>query len=441
MAEKKETTHVLMEHTLLVYRRERSDIWQCRYKVGGAWQRATTKEHDLDKAKAKAKELLIEAEIRKRENLPVATRKFRQIAKLAIERMNNATKAGNGKRSYADYTNVIVDYLVPFLGNYNIANIDYAVLDKLDDWRATKMKKTPAQSTMMTHNAALNRVFDEAVLRNYLTEANRLKLVSKGKKSTKRAVFDLDEVKALLGNFDAWIDRAEKSKQSKQLRTLLRDYVEVLLNTGARPGKELMDLKWAHMRIDWQPEFYDEYETEDDGTKADYRKLKSNNKALLMTVTGKTGTREMVGTEAALAALRQIAQRNYTNESLEALINKKCGDYVFRIAKQHKPTSFQNLFRSYLDEHNLLIDPKTGQERVFYSLRHTYATFALTHDRVPIHTLAKQMGTSVVMIEKHYSHLDVIKAINQLRGTETKQLLRSGGEVNARYTSNKAKTN
>lgn len=47
------------------------------------------------------------------------------------------------------------------------------------------------------------------------------------------------------------------------------------------------------------------------------------------------------------------------------------------------------------------------------------------------------MGTSVVMIEKHYSHLNVIKAIDQLRGTETKQLLRSGGEVNAMYASNK----
>ncbi len=328
MAEKKETTHVLMEHTLLVYRRERSDIWQCRYKVGGAWQRATTKEHDLDRAQAKAKELLIEAEIRKRENLPVVSRRFRQIAKLAIERMENETAAGNGKRSYVDYINVIFDYLIPFLGNYKITSIDYAVLDKLDEWRAAKMKKAPAQSTMMTHNAALNRVFDEAVLRNYLTDANRLKLVSKGRKSTRRAAFDVDEVKALLGNFDAWIERAAKN-QSKQLRHLLRDYVEVLLNTGARPGKELMDLKWAHIRIDLQPEFFDEYETDDDGTQADYKKLKSNNKALLLTVSGKTGSREIVGTEATTAALRNIVRRNYTNESLEGLIKKKSGNYVF----------------------------------------------------------------------------------------------------------------
>jgi hypothetical protein len=47
---------------------------------------------------------------------------------------------------------------------------------------------------------------------------------------------------------------------------------------------------------------------------------------------------------------------------------------------------------------------------------------ALTHDKVAIHTLAKQMGTSIGMIEQHYSHLDAVKAVHQLRGTETRQL-------------------
>jgi integrase len=38
-------------------------------------------------------------------------------------------------------------------------------------------------------------------------------------------------------------------------------------------------------------------------------------------------------------------------------------------------------------------------------LRHTYATFALVNDGMDIHALAKQMGTSIGMIERHYSHL------------------------------------
>ena len=87
------------------------------------------------------------------------------------------------------------------------------------------------------------------------------------------------------------------------------------------------------------------------------------------------------------------------------------------------PTSFSKLFDEYLKQHNLLISPITNKKRVLYSLRHTYATLALTHDKVSIHTLAKQMGTSVAMIEQHYSHLDAVKAMAQLRGEESRQLL------------------
>ncbi len=40
-----------------------------------------------------------------------------------------------------------------------------------------------------------------------------------------------------------------------------------------------------------------------------------------------------------------------------------------------------------------------------YSLRHTYATLELLENKTDIHTLAKQMGNSAAMIERHYSKL------------------------------------
>ena len=33
------------------------------------------------------------------------------------------------------------------------------------------------------------------------------------------------------------------------------------------------------------------------------------------------------------------------------------------------------------------------------------------------------MGTSTTMIEQHYSHLDAVKAVHQLRGDESRQLI------------------
>ena len=51
----------------------------------------------------------------------------------------------------------------------------------------------------------------------------------------------------------------------------------------------------------------------------------------------------------------------------------------------------------------MLIDV-VGQKRTLYSLRHTYATQELLAG-TDIHTLSKQMGNSVRMLEQHYSKL------------------------------------
>ncbi len=42
----------------------------------------------------------------------------------------------------------------------------------------------------------------------------------------------------------------------------------------------------------------------------------------------------------------------------------------------------------------------SGQQRTLYSLRHTYATMELLAG-TDIHTVPRQMGTSVLMLERH----------------------------------------
>jgi integrase len=441
MPEQKETTHTLIERQLIVYRRERSGIWQCRFKVDDVWQRASTKERDLKKAKAKAHELRMEAEIRKRSNLPVITRKFRNVARLAVERLEHEIAIGKGKRSYTDYIRVINDYLIPILGKKSITSIDYQALDELNIKRAELMERAPTQSTMLTHNAALNRVFDEAVIRGFLSEANRPKLEATGKKSERRAAFDINELRALLANFDEWIDAA-KTALSKEMRQLLRDYVDVLIDTGARPGSELLNLQWRQIKFAMKPILIHTGEIDNTDDTHDEITLSNLNRSVEMVVSGKTGTRTIVGMKRTVQAFERIALRNYDidasiTEPLKQLTVPNNKDYVFRTRDKQAPTSWQKMFESYLTEHNLLEDPSSGQKRVFYSLRHTYATLALTNDKVPIHTLAKQMGTSVLMIEKHYSHLKVVQAIDQLRGEETRRLIEAGGVVDEIYTSKK----
>ena len=448
MTARKDTTHVLIERELLLAQRPRSSVWQCRYCIDGMWQHTTTGERDLKLAKKRAHEILVEAKMRKKMQVAPITRRFRDVAKHTLKRMEKETASGNGKASYRDYTLAINNYLLPILGSYHVDNIDYQALQKLDDERRVRMKKEPTRSTLLTHNAALNMVFDEAVYRGYMVESSRPKLQIKGKKSERRVEFSVDEVRAIRANFDAWIERARAD--TKPIRQLLKDYVEVLLDTGARPGKELLQLRWVQVDLRMYPIIKktgivvkgNEYDSEEEEEVV----INSNKTAILKIQNGKTGARTAIGRLPTVKALNRIAQRNYSM-SASALIDEGSKDLIFRFkewlskeeiaakkrARLITPTSFVKLFGTYLTEHNLHTDPITNKKRQFYSLRHTYATLALTNDRVPIHTLAKQMGTSVGMIEKHYSHLEPVKAVHQLRGEETRQLIDAVDDIDEKY--------
>jgi integrase len=354
--------------------------------------------------------ILIEAHVREKLNVAPVSKKFRDVAKLAIQRIENEIAQQEGKAIYKDYTMIIKSYLMPVLGNISIEQIKLKELDALEKFRIKKMGKVPKRSTILNHNAALKRVFDEAVMHGFMTEAQRPMLVAKGAKCERRVEFSMEEIKIMLSGFDSWIEKGKT--HSIQLRYLLKDYVITLLDTGARPGRELFELKWSNVKF-------------------------ANEHNLIFNIQmSKTGERRAIAREPTIQALRRIAQRNF-DMTLEEMLNANKQEHIFRYTefcskrngklnqtpKQIKPSSFFRMFVGYLKEMNLLVCPITLKARSFYSIRHTYATFALTYDNVNIHTLAKQMGTSVVMIEKHYSHLDAVKAIEQLSGLATRKLM------------------
>ena len=439
MTTKKETTHQLIHRNLTLYQREHSQVWQCRYKVANKWLRATTKETKFDLAVARAKELLIEAEIRHRSGIPVVTKRFKDIAELAIDRMERDLKGGLGKVIYKDYIRIIREHFVPSLGQRLITNIDYDALEQYYRDREERYGVAISNTHRKTQNAAFNRVFDEAIVRGYLTESNRPKLDGKTKVGERRPAFELHELKALLKNLGPYIE-SSRTRDVRERREILRDYVEILVDTGARPGIELLNMKWRQIRFMMNPISTVTDQLDEEGEAIEVHSL---NRSYEMTVKGKTGQRQILRRLPSIRVLERIAMRNYGVKStirdpLAELIKPTNDDYIFRTREGRDMSDVLNhMFDSFLSDHNLLIDPKTNQKRVFYSLRHTYATLSLTHDRVPIHTLAKQMGTSVLMIERHYSHLQVIQAIEQLRGTNTRKLIEADSSVSDSYQSKK----
>ena len=62
-----------------------------------------------------------------------------------------------------------------------------------------------------------------------------------------------------------------------------------------------------------------------------------------------------------------------------------------------------------------------------YSFRHQYACWRLRFGDVPIHLLAKQMGTSVSKIESTYGHIMVLEQADQI--TKNQEILKRVGVI------------
>ena len=76
-----------------------------------------------------------------------------------------------------------------------------------------------------------------------------------------------------------------------------------------------------------------------------------------------------------------------------------------------------------------LLRDTNGNERVLYSLRHTYAS-RRRFEGMSFDDLSVQMGTSVKMLEEHYSHFNVSDNPNLFSGHAKRELQNQTKEGN-----------
>ena len=108
--------------------------------------------------------------------------------------------------------------------------------------------------------------------------------------------------------------------------------------------------------------------------------------------------REVVGRYTARRALERLRESRVDNLDPE--------DYVFCDVNGRKLNSFREIFTSVIREADVefYFDGHKKIKHSPYCLRHTYATFRLRYTNNPnLLALAKNMGTSVVMIEEYYA--------------------------------------
>ena len=212
MRQLRDDTHLILDGEVRVYRRERSKRWQAAFVIDGHTIRISTGKRDLSEVKEYARDTFLEYKFRHKNDLPVVTKKFSDVARLTIADMRKQLDAGLGKKVYADYCVCIQHYLIPFFGAQYVTSIDYQKIQDFYEWRRDKMGREPKASTLNTHNSAMNRVFKEAVARGFLAHKNVPLLVNKGEKSERRPDFTREEyatmIRMVLSRFSSGLFRA-----------------------------------------------------------------------------------------------------------------------------------------------------------------------------------------------------------------------------------------
>ena len=390
-------TVVVKPELIRLVRRGDSKKWQVHYKLDAlkTWFRRSTNTADVKEATRIAERLWMKATFDQEDGRPVISRRFKPVAEVVLRRLDAEILAATAKPSARDYVSAIRLYLIPFYGNYNIDGIKPAVISEFHVWRRERVGRELSGSAQNNHNAALNLIFDEAIERGYLTEYARPATKNTGADSDRRAEFSHEELEAMMVHAPKFIADG-RTARTKMIRELLAIYVPFMAATGMRAGTEAEFLEWRHIDVEVR-----------DGQPVLHFRLQR----------GKLGARNFVAHNSCWLLLERLRQLSpgLVSMTLDEVLKKRLPHRLFRLSDGSVPDNWNKPFRQWLEGASLLNCPVTGKERSLYSLRHYYATQRLL-EGIPIHDLSQQMGTSVLMITKHYSHLTSLMKAKQFAG-------------------------
>lgn len=390
-------TVVVKPELIRLVRRVDSKKWQVHYKLENVktWFRRSTDSTDIKEATKIAERIWMKATFDHEEGRPITSKKFKNVSDIVLQRLLAEIEAGTAKPSARDYVSAIKLYLVPFYGNYNIDGVKPAVISEFHIWRRNKVGRELSGSAQNNHNAALNLIFEEAIERGYMTAYERPQLKNTGGDSDRRAEFNQEELETLMASVPKFISDG-RTLRTRMIRELLSIYVPFMAATGMRPGTEAEFLEWRHIDVEIR-----------DGQPVLHFRLQK----------GKRGPRNFVAHNSCWLLLERLRQLSpdLSDMTLEAVLKKRVPKLLFRLSDGTVPDNWNKPFRQWLEDTKLLNCPVTNKERSLYSLRHYYATQRLL-EGIPIHDLAEQMGTSVLMITRHYSHLTPLMKAKQFAG-------------------------
>ena len=387
-------THELIGGKLHVYQREGTAVWQCATYLAGKNWRASTREHDLEKAKQKAADWYLNLQVKKRSGELVADGKSFEAASKKFMSEFEALTVGERSPKYVKGTGERIRvHLLPFFGPKAIWEItsqtvqDYRVhrmTSRIDP--KTGQPKRPSPVTVKHEIVALRHVLKTALRMGWLKSLPDLSPPYRGStKVSHRAWFSHDEYKQL---YEATRERAESPPDERWQWECeqLHDFVLFMANTGLRPD-EAARLQFRDVEIE--------------------KDRATGQTILVIKVRGKRGEGYCKSMPAAVTYFTRLKNRKRLENPTPHTSKgggPKSKDLQLALPKPNDPI-FPALRHDHLNavliEQGLKFD-REGRRRTAYSLRHTYICFRLM-EGADIYQIAKNCRTSVEMIEKHYA--------------------------------------
>ncbi len=296
----------------------------------------------------------------------------------------------DGKRATVIYRAQFLERVSVFFKNIRVKEINTPTLFALTTWiRQNSRNSQLSPNTIKRYSTDLKQFFGWCVDKGYLDRVPRFPKL-KGQHN-RRPHFDATDWAKLVGCMNEFVN-SEYAWVVRD-RTMLVNYVLVLANTGIRVG-EARGLKWSDLKEIPAP----------NGS--------NQSPILVLHVKGKTGAREVV---AATLEVKEYFKRilELRKTELERLGEElSIEDYVFCNRDGTAIGSFKKSFGALLKYAGVETD-RNGNKRTIYSLRHTYAT-NLLESGVHQFILAKNMGTSTAMLERHYGHTSNVASAAEL---------------------------
>jgi integrase len=371
----------LRDGAITLHKRDGSNAYQIYINLKGFKPiRKSSGTANLDEAKNIATDLYDQSKYKIKQGVSIHNVEFSKMAERYLETLDTKTNR-TAIRKHKGAKGTIDRYLNPFFKGKNLNEISIRHITNYKKWRNTNfLKWEPSDNTIRLELNVLRMIYKTAIKDGEISKTDMPDIELGSVDTNRRPHFTSSEVPKLDSKLREFIDRSPDDRILTS-RMDLRDYSLLMLGTGCRP-EELMQV----------------------GTnKIESYKTKSGESCYLISIKGKTNKQNARQILADPVCKKIIDERVKRYKKLDISLKKS-------LWPNHK--DFSNIWGNFIKWSGMEYNSQ-NEKRVQYSLRHTYATERLQHTN-DWGAVALQMGTSIKMLEKHYSHVKVTQKADQL---------------------------